>query len=60
MRCGLFGLIEGKNYPFKKHPNETVLDISGLSDVIIVDRNYFLDHLNEIKSWALEMRKSFK
>jgi hypothetical protein len=60
MRCGLFGLVEGKNYPFKKHANDTVLDISNLSDVIIVDRNYFLDRLDEIRDWAHEMRISFK
>jgi hypothetical protein len=60
MRCGLFGLTEGKNFPFKKHTNDIGLDISGLSDVIISDRNYFLDHMDEIKEWASEMHKSFK
>jgi hypothetical protein len=58
MRSGIFGLTEGVNYPKRKDwKNESFLDLSSWSDVIIVDRWYFLEHQNELKQWAEDMER---
>ncbi len=60
MRCGIFGLREGVNYPKRKEwKNECFLDLSLWNDVIIVDRWYFLEHLNELKGWAEYMERIY-
>ena len=46
------GLVEGINFP--KGKNIPFLDLVECNDIIIVDRNYFLENKRLIESWALE------
>jgi hypothetical protein len=48
------GLREGYNYPSRKNPNDKPhFDLTGCNEIILVDRQYFLDHLEIIKLWAI-------
>ena len=53
------GLVENYNFHNKNHKdkNISINDFTDLHDVIVVDREYFLEHIETIKAWALEGRK---
>ena len=37
----------GKNFPYNK-----TINIDGWNDIILVDRKYFLEHIEDIQKWA--------
>lgn len=45
------GLEAGKNFPIRKEP---FLDLTDCSDLIVVDRQYFLKNEDLIRDWALD------
>jgi hypothetical protein len=44
------GLIEGINFP--KGRMTPLIDLTECNDVIVVDRNYFLENKKLIEAWA--------
>jgi hypothetical protein len=46
------GLIEGINYP--KGKKTPIINLEGCNDIIIVDRNYFLQNKGLLETWASE------
>jgi hypothetical protein len=57
MGCVILGLKEGKNYPIRTN-DETVLDLSYLDNIMIVDLDYFLGNLGEIERTIKQITKS--
>jgi len=57
MPCMILGLTEGKNYPIRKD-NETVLDLSHMDNILVVDMDYFLNHISEIKDSMINVNSS--
>ena len=51
------GLVENYNFHNKNHKDISINDFTDLYDVIVVDREYFLEHIEFIKAWAIEGRK---
>ena len=47
---GLGGLIEGINFP--KGRSTPLIDLAECNDIILVDRNYFLQNKRLIEAWA--------
>lgn len=45
------GLEAGKNFPIRKEP---FLGLTECSDLIVVDRQYFLKNEDLIRDWALD------
>lgn len=45
------GLEAGKNFSIRKEP---FLDLTDCSDLIVVDRQYFLKNEDLIRDWALD------
>jgi len=44
------GLIEGINFP--KGKSTPLIDLAECNDIILVDRNYFLENKRLIEAWA--------
>lgn len=47
------GLEAGKNFPIR---NEPFLDLTDCNDLIVADRQYFLDNEDLIRDWALNRK----
>jgi hypothetical protein len=46
------GLANGINFPRER--KKPIIDLTDCTDVIIVDRHYFLNNLAFIQAWALD------
>ena len=49
------GLEAGKNFPVRK---EAFLDLTDCDDLIVVDRQYFLDNEDLIRDWAIDKKNT--
>lgn len=49
------GLEADKNFPVRK---EAFLDLTDCDDLIVVDRQYFLDNEDLIRDWALDKKNT--
>jgi len=47
------GLEAGKNFPIRSEP---FLDLTDYNDLIVADRQYFLDNEDLIRDWALNRK----
>jgi len=47
------GIEAGRNFPIREEP---FLDLTGCNDLIIVDRQYFLDNEDLVRDWALNRK----
>jgi hypothetical protein len=52
------GLVEGRNFPESKEKfRGFFIDAEKCNDLIVADRNYFLENVGLIHSWALHVEK---
>jgi hypothetical protein len=49
------GLTEGVNFPSKKRP---FIDLTGCSDIILIDRKYFLENKKLVEDWASNIQET--
>jgi hypothetical protein len=42
----------GVNFPMRKYGRPPLIDLTDCKDIIIVDRNYLIDHISSIYRWA--------
>jgi hypothetical protein len=49
---GIFGLVEGVNYPTRRDKDESFLDVACWDNIIITDVDFFINNHGKILQWA--------